>query len=111
MLAAACMGLSSLSVIASSLWLKRYRKPLLAEEYGSAVLEPPPGPLTGFFERHEYALAAGAREEENQQNSPTLLAVQQVGEEGASSMVSQGRSHLPRIGMPIRSHPPSMRPI
>ena len=31
-LAAACMGLSSISVIASSLLLKRYRKPVLADE-------------------------------------------------------------------------------
>jgi len=41
LLAAACMGLSSVSVIASSLWLKRYKKPVLVDDDG-------PGGATHF---------------------------------------------------------------
>jgi Cu+-exporting ATPase len=46
--AAMCMGLSSISVIASSLLLKRYRKPILADEDGGLIVPPASPPTTDF---------------------------------------------------------------
>lgn len=78
-LAAACMGLSSISVITSSLLLKRYRKPILVDhddDDDSSISLAAPNRLTNFFRGRKskkgYTSAAQTAEEDDDHQHATL---------------------------------------